>query len=190
MSFTDIFTDFKPFPQRRTRTSPIPSRNSFPRDVRLRDSSASKVMNVLGSIGSPVEFQFAPIADQVSWVEYITLFVKHDGTFAQDVFGSLIIPLANGLLLHGQTDGVVVPSFTNLVDNQDVMQCFGAVVGMTGAGATAGVFNSGDWMCGQYFLGSPMVLKGNKSDFVSFRVRDDLSDLDSVQASIRFRTAL
>jgi len=145
-------------------------------------------MTVDGS-STTVNFDFAPAAGQFVLLEYVTLFLRDDGAMEPNVFGSLAIALANGLCLSAQSNGTAIASITEIVDNADVMQCFGGIVGQVGPGL-AGFFNSEDWIAGVYTMGHTLELDGDQGDFIRFEVRDDLTGIDFLQASCRFRTII
>jgi len=177
--------------QREMQLSPLPARLSVPFDERFRNPLdgnpvTNKDMTVDGSSTSVI-FEFKPGATEVFLVEYVTITLIDDGSFLANEFGSIGSALSTGLLLKSQQDGQAF-THTTVVNNADVMQCFGGIIGVTGTGVNTGVFGSGDWIAGKYEFRNECVLFGEKGDFMHMEVNDDLQLIDFLQSSIRVKS--
>lgn len=167
-----------------SRRTIIPEDALHPRDFRLKDGAETE-MNKDGSSVAK-DYTFAPGPNEIVVVEYVTLLVIDTGVFAPNVFGSLGAALSQGVLLFGKSNGIDIPIITNIKGNTELFQCFGGSQGIPAVGMTTGVFDSADWMGGKYsFEASPFILFGNKGDFITIKVRDNLSAIDVMKSSVR-----
>jgi len=176
--------------QREMQRSPLPSRFSVPFDKRLRNPldgnpTTNKDMTVDGS-STPVVFDHRPTGNEAFAVNYVTIFIVHDGAFLPGEFGSLGAALTNGIEIKCQQNGIP-HTMTLILTNADILQCFGGAVGIAGpgTGANVGVFNTPDWLAGKYMLEDKIMLFGDTGDFIQIAVNDNLTGLDFLQSSIR-----
>ncbi len=166
------------------RKSIIPGVRRSPVDKRLREPGTSADMNVNGSI-TPVSFRYTPDPGSIEILQYVTLLVIDPGTFGATQFGSLA-GLTNGIILNVNTDGVGPLENTTIKNNTDFLQCFTGSVGTPGVGSMDGPFDTADWLAGTYsYEANPLVLDGDKGDFIEIIVRDNLLLLQSMRASMR-----
>ena len=162
--------------------NPVPATDVMYKDTRLLDGS-NKSMNVDGS-STAVDFQFAPGAGEVWYVEAITFFIVDPGTADYSDFGSITGSLTNGLQLNIKSKGTVYQQ-TNLQDNADIVQCFGQGSGILGQGdGGLGFLNEDDLYFGTMRFMNPIKLDGDQGDYVEFKVRDNLTALTDLQTSV------
>ena len=157
------------------------------KDMRFKEPGDSALMSVNGS-GTPVDFKVAPAAGDIFQVSYITLLLLDAGTMGPSVFGSLGAGLTNGLELHAQINGQA-HVFTNLKDNGDLFQCFfGGQSGvLSSPAADAGFLDTVDKAGGRMVFDYPVTLDGDKGDFISMKVQDDLLAIDFLKMSAHLR---
>ena len=158
------------------------------KDLRLKDGGGNANMNQDGS-GGAINFKVAPGAGELFYVDYLTLLLIDAGDMGVAVFGSLLAALPNGLEVHGQLDGQA-HSFTILNDNGDLFQCFfGGSAGATApAGPTdAGFLDTVDKAGGKMPFHYPVILDGDKGDFIAVKVQDDLLGIDYLKTSAHLK---
>ncbi len=169
--------------------SGMPSRRWNQRDIRFRETGGSQEMNVDGT--TPKDFIAAPATGEIWIVDYLTLALIDPGDMEPATWGSKVAtPLALGLLLFS-TLNTVEREMTNLKDNLDILQCFaGALPGALAVGAVdPGFLNTVDYVsgCMHYPPGKELILIGDDSDNIGFRVRDNLLDTLHLRASVHYR---
>jgi len=173
----------------------FPSRRYHHIDVRFKNGAAVD-MNVDGTV--PKEFISGPVPGEIWIVDYITLIVLDAGDMLPTNFGSLA-GLANGLQVFSNMapllplGPLVERQSTNLKDNLDILQCFaGSKPGSSGIGPVDdGFLNTVDYISGRLsYDGGEFVLIGDNGDHLGFRVRDDLSGIDNMRASLHARVLL
>lgn len=155
-------------------------------DIRLLNGG-SKLMSVNGSV-TPQVFKAAPPADQIWFVEWVSMTMADDGDMDLDVFGSLLAPLTNGVELGVKIDGVDYIN-TKFKDNADILDCFfgGSAVSTANPAADPGFGNTPDMVSGRCELtGYYTKLDGSKGDEIKMIVNDDLTGIDLMTSALRF----
>ena len=156
--------------------SPLPSRYAFYKSLRFKDSGNSMEMAVDGS--STVSFKIQPSANEIMFVDYISLFLLHTGVFGPKVFASLGDALTTGILVNQKTNGII-SEITIMFDNSDIFQCFFGAQASPQTGAISGVFESIDWMGGRMDFENAVILDANKGDFLEIQIRDNLEPINA-----------
>ncbi len=163
--------------------STLPGREFSYRDPRFLNG-ADKNMNVLGTLGTPVDFVLGPAPGEIWFVEYITLLLIDPGDMDFNIFGGFVTALTNGFqVLEKVEDDEKI--YTTIMDNSDLAQCFfGGNPRLKPSGATDnGFLNEVDIVTGRMEFGANIVLDGNDVDQMIFRVRDDLQAITFLGAS-------
>lgn len=143
----------------------------------LNSGSASMAVN--GSV-TPVNFDFIPASGETWYVETIGLFLQDNGTTSPTNFGSLAT-LTNGVDVLIRSNGVEY-NYTNLKTNIDIAMCFRDNYFVPG---TVGLFETNDIAISEVIFKQPMILQNSTSDYVRFRIRDNLTGLDQFRAGCR-----
>lgn len=150
-------------------------------------NGSSKEMAVNGST-TPVNFTASPTSGEIWFIESLSIFLFDNGSTDPEDFGALggifgSGPLANGLLLEGQSLGSL-RTYSNLKDNVDVTFAFPDKT--FSPDGIAGFYNNNDILIAQARLKRPITLKGSQSDFFRAVVRDDLTGLNMLRIGINY----
>jgi hypothetical protein len=142
-------------------------------------------MGIDGSLVAPKEFAVRPNPGEVFVVYHIPLVLVHAASaMSPDKFGG-ITALPNGLELCMKQGGVQ-KSICTLKNNLDIASCFfGGQLG-TGNPATAGFFDTPDFIVGRHVFPYPVFLEADKGDSICFKVQDALSGVPFLQSSISY----
>lgn len=148
------------------------------------------LLSVLGSLGSPVDFEWGPEADQVMIVSSISTLLLDEGTMAANVFGSLATPLTNGVEILTRINGVE-RRIAILVDNVCLALCFfNGNMGIGGGAGLDGFLDTNDVASSQRPASYPITLNGNNGDKIIARVQDDLTDVDIFRMQVNAREVI
>lgn len=151
------------------------------RDVRLEDSGGSVNMDVDGS-STPVNFDFAPSAGEVWYLEAVVILIVDPGGTDWDEFGSLGSELTNGVDLLIKTHGTEY-TVGNHKNNADLVLCF-SENGLIPPGSAA-FLDDDDIFRGSKNFRHAIKLDGDLGDYVRMKVQDDLENLEAFRAYVR-----
>lgn len=156
--------------------STIPSREFKYITPRFLDASGNRNMGVDAS-GGDIDFIIGPPANEIWFVEFVTLFIADPGDMSFNNFGS-IAPLAvdnSFLFLENIDESEEI--ICSIRDNLDIEQCFfGSKPRSQSAGGTDnGFLDDPDIGSGQMGFQANVVLDGSTNDELIFRVRANLS---------------
>jgi len=149
--------------------------------VNLRlDGTGVKTLNVNGAV-TPQIFSFVPAASETWFIESVSLAIGDGASPDFNEFGSLGAALTNGLVLEVQSKGVLY-EITNIQDNLDIslsfIKCFYPSSG-------TGWLNDQDNYMGELTFQKPMLIQNSSADFIRFRVRDNLININWLQARVK-----
>ena len=135
-------------------------------------------------VGATTEFNIAPPAGKVWFIESITISIADAGDFDISDFGAIAGPLTNGLICQVDSKGTTKEMF-NLRDNMDLYSVFNdSFVGNTLPG---GLFGTDENIyTGTYRLQNRIALDGDLSDKIYFTVRDNLTGLNELYVYISY----
>lgn len=144
-------------------------------------NSGSEDMNVDGSV-TPLNFDFAPSLGETFFVKSLTFLILDTGTTDPGDFGAITGALTNGLQFLIRSSGTEY-EITNLKTNADIEVSLIQGIGSL-PGNPAGWMNNLDWRSGKIEFNIPIRLDGDTSDYVRFKVRDDLTGIGQMCAAI------
>lgn len=146
---------------------------------------SSPDMSVDGS-ETDVLFSYAPTGSDVDCVLGMSLLILDPGTMGPTNFGS-ISELTNGLKLEYQSQGADQVDVMNLKNNLDIT-CFCAAKSADFAAqgsslVTTGWLDTADIFVGTLrFIDNGVMLKASESDYIRWRVRDDLTGIEHLRS--------
>lgn len=141
----------------------------------LLDGAATN-MNIDGS-GTPVVFTLTPGAGKEFFVEKINLFMRDQGAFKLDEFGSGKA-LTTGIKLEIKSKGVlqtalIVKNNRELIENIDNLNTFSQIEGNP-LFVMSKVFEK------------PITLLGDQGDFIKLTIQDDLTFLQEFFSKVKY----
>jgi hypothetical protein len=156
----------------------FPKNKSYPISRYLLNG-ASSAMNVNGSVTNQT-FSYTPPAGLISFIHGIQFFIFDNGTVDTNEFGQ-ITALTNGLLVRATIDGVNrdIATIKNNIDITNFFP-FETLVSNTGTGW----LNQLDYYRGMMRFPIPLKLDQSAGDSVSIIVRDNLTGIDILNASV------
>jgi hypothetical protein len=134
-------------------------------------NGASDDMNVNGSV-TPVSFSFTPSSGEIWYVDKVSIFLSDNDLNENDKFGK-ITALTNGLQLQIQSKGISL-EIANIKDNIDMNLIF----------ENNGVSSPSNVFAGIIRFNPQIILLASNSDFIRFRVRDNLTSVNFLRASV------
>jgi hypothetical protein len=140
-------------------------------------NAGSDSMSVNGSI-TPVYFTYAPAANETAYVTDLDFQILDSGNTTGTNFGALS-PLTNGITLQIRVKGVDYTSCV-LKTNLDIMRFFNHYGIIP---PTSGFIEQSDGYNGAVEFHPPMALFGATSDYIRFKVNDNLTSIDYLRAS-------
>lgn len=136
----------------------------------------SRAMNVSGTLGSPIHFEFKPTGSEVWEVESLRFALDDVGLTDMGLFGGLTV-LTNGIQVSVSLGGVVTTIGT-IKDNVDVVMMFpGQSMGQSG------VLDTSDGLAGTWAMQDPIELKAANGDYIRMTVLDDLTLINILRAT-------
>jgi hypothetical protein len=163
------------------KTDPRPLKNVIYNCHNLLNGS-SKFMNVNGSAGSPINFEFLPSGSDIWFLDSIVLFLMDPGSMDYDDFGAISGSLTNGLRIVVRSNGVEY-EIANIKDNTELVSYF---LDSTSFGKdSSGILDDDDSYVGAMHFKNPIRLDASQGDYVRIQVRDNLNNLTSLQSSIK-----
>ncbi len=153
-------------------------------NITLKDSALVN-MNVDKTPSVTAIYKHAPASDELFFVYEVPLILIDSGTMAPAVFGSLVGALTNGLELVVVQAGVE-KIVCNVKNNLDLALCFFSGNFGSGLPAATGFLETVDYVTGSFKFDTPVLLDGSKNDELFFRVQDDLTGLDFLEASVKY----
>lgn len=162
-------------------SDPRPGKDVIYKNIALFDSS-NKNMNVNGSSVN-VNFDFTPGASEIWYIESISFLIIDSGTMDFDDFGS-ISGLTNGVQVLIRSKGTEY-EYTNIKNNADISLVFSGRGGVQAGEDATGWLDDDDYFFGRAIFDVPIKIDNSTSDYVRFKIRDDLTLLTAVQASVR-----
>lgn len=149
----------------------------------LVDANGSRNMNVLGTLVTPVHFDFAPPTGEEWHIERLLLGLDDVGLTDMGLFGG-IPALTNGLLVSVKTNGVVYEIAT-IKDNADIAMMFkGQMMGQSG------VLDTSDGLYGTMEFNDYIHLHGSQGDYIRISVRDTLAAINIMRSIVVIRKVL
>ena len=161
--------------------NPVPGQDVIYKNVALFNSG-SKNMNVNGSTVN-VNFDFTPGASEVWYIESISFLILDSGAMDFDDFGT-VTGLSNGVQILIRSKGTEY-EYTNIKNNADISLVFDGAGGVEAGEGTVGWLDEDDYFFGRLILNVPIKLDNSTSDYIRFKIRDNLTSLTTVQASVR-----
>ncbi len=145
------------------------------------DVGGTKTMAVDGS-STPAVFTYAPATDETHYILAISMFLEHKGKMDADAFGAIPLGLSTGWVLEKSIAGTVY-QYGNFQNNMELINSFDDGAGITPT--STGLFDTDDAFSGKTVFGlhGPKLVD-SRGDFVRFRVRDDLTSMDFLQARV------
>ena len=159
--------------------SPMPSKKVIYKIVNLLNGS-SKNMTVNGST-TPIDFDFAPAANEVFYLDSIAMFLADNGVANYDRFGIISGGLSNGIDILIKNNGSE-QLVANIKDNADIIKFFDTNFAPPGTG---GFMDEDDLYSGRMNFEIPIKLDGANGDYVRVRIKDDLTEVDALEFAMR-----
>lgn len=138
-------------------------------------NGGSGLLNVNGSV-TPVNFDWSPPASETWYLEALMFFIYDTGSTSVSNFGA-IAGLTNGCELRVKTLGTEY-TLRNFKNNRSIMMTFAYDATIT---PTAGFMESSDCYRGIWRFDQPMKLQNSTSDYIRFRVQDNLTAVDFME---------
>lgn len=157
--------------------SPIPAIAIIPAPRWFEDSGGNVDMDVDGSV-TPVNFDFAPSAGEVFYLENITFGLDDTGTATPIKYGNETA-LANGVEIIFHLDGSDYSVLT-LKNNGDISLAFNNGVAQFEGGK---FMNFTKGFIAKMDFATDITLNGDDGDYVRFVIQDDLSGLTFQRAA-------
>jgi hypothetical protein len=160
-------------------TDPTPGRDVIYKDVRVLNGSSKNI----AVDGDPinVNFDFTPASGETWYIESISFFCLDSGSMDYDDFVTISGGLDNGLQILIRSNGTEY-EYANLQDNGDISLVF-AGTGQAGEDGS-GWLDQDDYFFGRAILNVPIKIANSTSDYIRFKVRDDLDSITTIQASV------
>lgn len=143
-------------------------------------NGASSSMSVNGS-STPVYFGYAPGSGETSYLECLIFQIQDSGTTTFDKFGA-ITALTNGISILIKSKGTEY-TFANFKNNESIMMLFNTHGLIT---PTSGFIEQSDTYIGAVHFQKPIKLQNSTGDYIKFKVNDDLTAIDHIDASVRY----
>lgn len=151
---------------------------------KLLDGS-TKEMSVNGSSTSVV-YSYSPSGGDVIYIDKLTIILQDPGSMDVGDFGS-IASLTNGVLIEYQSNGTTA-EFANLQDNGDIATTFSSFWGPPVGGESGiGFTDANDTIIATYEFPNPIELDAASSDYFRITIRDNLTSISFLQASVMTR---
>lgn len=157
-----------------TSLSPIPSQRVMYSKT-FCTNAGSSAANVNGSV-TPVNFDFTPAAGETWYLEVATIFFADSGTTSIGNFGALAA-ITNGIDFRIRSNGTEY-LVNNFKTNWEVTQVF---PDFTYQVPTSGFLESSDTFVSGCVFRVPITLQNSTSDYVRFRIRDNLTAIDHLR---------
>lgn len=140
----------------------------------------SRAMNVLGTLLTPVHFEFKPSGSDIWEVESLRSIVDDVGLTDMGLFGGLAA-LTNGVEMSVKI-GTVTTVTGTVKDNADFTLIFpGQAIGQSG------VLDTSDGLVGIWSFDDPIELKAVDGDYIRMSVRDNLVGINIFRAMVSAR---
>lgn len=149
----------------------------------LRPSNQSRGMNVNGTLGAPIHFEFAPPPGEVWEIERLLFGLDDVGLTDMGLFGG-ISALTNGILITIKL-GPTTYTVGNIKDNVDVSMMFQGVMA-----GQSGVLDTSDGIYGHLTFKDQIKLIGDNNDHIRMAVRDNLTGINILRSMVLARRIL
>ncbi len=143
-------------------------------------NGSSSDMFVNGS-STPVYFEYAPASGQTSYLECLIFQLQDSGTTTFDKFGA-ITALTNGITILIKSKGTEY-TFANFKNNETIMMVFNTHGLIT---PTSGFIEQSDTYIGAVHFQKPIKLQNSTGDYIKFKINDNLTAIDHIDASVRY----
>lgn len=160
-------------------TSPAPASNVV-YAVQKLTNGGSEHMAVNGAV-TPVNFDYTPASSETWFITAINVFLFDNGTTVPTSFGAIAGGLLNGVEIRVRSKGTEYLMGT-IQNNIQMSLFFRDAYFVPG---TSGLFESSDIVVAKIQFENPIIIQNSTSDFVRFRIRDNLSSLDEFSAQAK-----
>lgn len=148
-----------------------------------RPSNGTRAMNVNGTVGAPIHFEFKPQGTDIWEVENLRVGMDDVGLTDMGLFAG-IAALTNGIEISVKA-GPNTMIIGVVKDNIDFVLMFpGQAVGQSG------VLDTSDGLVGIWSLKDPIELRAANNDYIRMSVRDDLRGINILRAMVSARKVL
>lgn len=157
-----------------------------PYELLYLEDSGNKEMNVDGSSVNKVYKQAVP-TNEIWMLEGIHIFMLDPGLMAHNVFGSLGSVLTNGLSIvvkKKESDFKI----KDIMDNTDLYMAFPSNQNVGNSGT--GFLDEEDYFYGTLHFQNPLRLAQSDGDLVKMIVKDDLTAIQRLRATILIRKVI
>ena len=145
-----------------------------------RPVNGTRAMNVNGTLGAPIFFEFKPTGTDIWEVENLRFGMDDVGLTDMGLFGG-ITALTNGIEMSVKT-GPNTLVIGTIKDNIDFVLMFpGQAVGQSG------VLDTSDGLVGIWSLKDPIELNAANGDYIRMAVRDNLTGINMLRAMVSAR---
>jgi hypothetical protein len=148
--------------------------------ARPEDGSGDHNMGVNGASVN-VNFDYAPTGSEIVYVESIEFQILDPGTSNYDNFGG-IAALTNGVQLIIKLNGTEYTLY-NLQRNEEIAMLFSRNPLIP---PTSGFFEQSDAYMGTMDFDVPIQLNASTGDFIRFKIRDNLTGIQHMDALVKY----
>lgn len=127
---------------------------------------------VSATLGAPRNFRWSPPAGQTWYIESLTILVNDNASFPNNGFGA-VAALVNGVQINLQSKGQVT-SVLNLQNNYDIIKSF---TNDSFSSVSTALLSTDRTYRGTLSFDNRITLRGDASDYIELKVRDNLSQL-------------
>jgi len=156
--------------------NPVPQVDEHPFIKTFLDG-ASPNQNVLGTLIAPVDFIIAPPTGERWYVTSAKVWLEDKGSFLMETFGA-IAELTNGWLVEADKSGSTLELF-NMKTNAEVFSMFASDSFINNKDLTIETIYGGTYLPEK----DNLILDGDLSDVLRFRVRDDLTGVTNLSVT-------
>lgn len=135
-------------------------------------------MNVNGSV-TPVNFDFSPSSGETWFLNSITILIADPGTPDINEFGAIGSTLTNGVDFLIRSNGTEY-TIANFKNNAEITTFCSHTRNWDGA---LGWLNEVDALTGSIYFKYPMTVKYSTSDYIRFKIRDNLTNISYFYAN-------
>ncbi len=157
-----------------------------PYELLYLENSGNKEMNVDGSSVNKIYKQAVP-TDTTWMLEGIHIFMLDPGLMSHNVFGSFGAALTNGLSIVVKKKGSDF-KIKDIMDNTDLYMSFPSNQNVGNSGT--GFLDEEDYFYGTLNFQNPLRLAQSDGDLVKIIIKDDLTAIQRLRATILVRKVI